>query len=660
MTQPELDRLTSVLKDSKRLSLIQDLDLVDSLPEEVFDRLTRLASRFLSTPVALVSIVDDKRQFFKSFVGLEDPWANQRETPLSHSFCEHVVVSGEPLIVEDAHEHPLVKDNLAIPELGMISYIGMPLTTESGHTLGSFCVIDTEARQWTNDDISTVRELSQSVMSEIEWRQEVNTLKNIESKLKRSRQLFRSLFESAPGAIVVIDAEGRIILANERVEKLFQYHPDDLIGKRVEILLPEPLKGVHSTHRLAFFSKPEARPMGSGRELLGRREDGSVFLVEIGLSYTTTEEGILALAFITDITERKKMEDALKESELKFKTLFDTAPIAIYTKDVEGHYTSVNADTLTYWHENPVGHTDAELLPPEIADALRSVDLQVMEKEQQISREERLLSPNGFRTVLSRKIPLRDADDSVIGILGTSLDITERKQLLSKLQETNQNLSDFAYVVSHDLKAPLRGIRSIAGWLSSDYADVLDDDGKDMLNLMQIRVSRLQGLIEGVLKYSRVGRIEDIWEYVDLQDVVEHVIRSLEHEDHMKIIIANPLPTVYGGQVRLEQVFQNLLSNSIKFMDKPEGLIKISMTRLDGFWQFRISDNGPGIDERYFDKIFQMFQTLNPRDDFESTGIGLSIVKKIVEMHGGEISLKSELGKGTTFTFTIGMLGATE
>lgn len=660
MTLSKPNKYTSVLTDPKRLSLILELDLVDSLPEEVFDRLTRLASRLLPTPVALVSIVDDKRQFFKSFVGLEDPWANQRETPLSHSFCQHVVVSGKPLIVEDAREHPLVKDNLAVPDLGVISYLGMPLTLQSGHTLGSFCVIDTEARQWTDDNINTVRELARSVMSEIELRQEVNALKNIESKLRRSEQQFRGLIETAPGAIVVINAEGLIILANEWVEKLFYYHQNDLIGQQVEILLPDQFKDIHSSHRLGFFAKPEARSMGIGRDLLGRRKDGSVFPIEIGLSYTTTEEGTLALAFITDITERKEMEDAVRESELRFKTLFDTAPIAIFTKDIEGYYTSVNAHNLTYWFQNPTGHTDADLLSPEIANELRSVDLEVMETEAQVTREEQLLTPNGLRTVLASKVPLRDADNAVVGILGASLDITQRKHLLEKLQETNQNLSDFAYVISHDLKAPLRGIRSIADWLASDYADVLDDDGKDMLDLMQTRVGRLQGLIEGVLRYSRVGRIEDEWGNIDLQNVVENVIKSLAPPDHIKITITDPLPTVYGGQVRLEQVFQNLLSNAIKFMDKSEGLITISTARLEGFWQFSISDNGPGIEERYFDKIFQMFQTLNARDDVESTGIGLSIVKKIVEMHGGEISLVSLVGNGTTFTFTIAMSGAKE
>ena len=529
--QKQQNRYQEILSDPTRLATIHDLDLTDSPAEEVFDRLTRLASKLIPSPVALVSIVDDERQFFKSLVGLAEPWASMRQTPLTHSFCQHVVVSGESLIVENAPEHPLVKDNLAIPDLGVISYLGMPLTTQSGQTLGSFCVIDTEARQWTDDDINTVRELARSVMTEIELRHEVKVLKKTESQLRHREQQFRSLVETAPAAIVVINKDGEIVLANERVETLFNYHQDDLIGERVEVLLPEPLKDIHKTHRSGFFSKPEARAMGTGRELLGRRKNGSVFPIEIGLSYTETDEGILALAFITDITERQ--------------------------------------------------------------------------------------------------------------------------QLHNKLEQSNRDLADFAYIVSHDLKAPLRGISSIADWLSTDYVEVLDDDGQELLTLLQRRVGRLQNLIEGVLRYSRVGRIEDGWENVDLQKLVDNIIMSLAPPDHIEIIINDPLPTVYGGHVRLEQVFQNLLSNAIKYMDKPEGHIEISSKLIDGIWEFRVKDNGPGIEERYFTKIFQMFQTLNARDEFESTGIGLTIVKKIVEMHGGTVLIQSVVGQGTEFIFTI-------
>ena len=174
----------NVLADPQRLATIRDLGLVDEAHEEAFDRLTRLASRLIPSPVALVSIVEEERQYFKSFVGLPDPLAAKRETPLSHSFCQHVVTSGNPLIVDDARQDPLVKDNLGISELGIISYLGMPLTTQDGHRLGSFCVIDGVARHWTADDIETMRDLARSVMTEIELRNELQRVQAMTEELE--------------------------------------------------------------------------------------------------------------------------------------------------------------------------------------------------------------------------------------------------------------------------------------------------------------------------------------------------------------------------------------------------------------------------------------------------------------------------------------------
>lgn len=161
------DDLNTVLRDNERLDALFRLQLLDGPAEEPFDRLTRLAARVLNVPVSLVSLVDDHRQFFKSACGLPEPWASRRETPLSHSFCQHVVVSGEPLVIEDARDHPLVRNNLAVRDLDVVAYLGMPLTTPGGHTVGSFCVIDARPRRWSESDQETMRELAASVMSEM-------------------------------------------------------------------------------------------------------------------------------------------------------------------------------------------------------------------------------------------------------------------------------------------------------------------------------------------------------------------------------------------------------------------------------------------------------------------------------------------------------------
>lgn len=232
-------------------------------------------------------------------------------------------------------------------------------------------------------------------------------------------------------------------------------------------------------------------------------------------------------------------------------------------------------------------------------------------------------------------------------------DTTEHDRLVKELQTVNQELQEFAYVVSHDLKAPLRAIDSLVQWIAEDYADKFDDTGREQMDLLIGRVRRMQNLIDGVLQYSRIGRVRDEPFPVDLHRLVEQVIDSLAPPSHITVTIRRPLPTLTCEKLRVQQVFQNLLSNAIKFMDKPRGEVWVDGVEEDGVWHFSVGDNGPGIDPRHFERVFQLFQTLQSRDEYESTGIGLTLVKKIIELHGGRVWVASEVGQGSVFHVTL-------
>jgi len=226
-------------------------------------------------------------------------------------------------------------------------------------------------------------------------------------------------------------------------------------------------------------------------------------------------------------------------------------------------------------------------------------------------------------------------------------------ETVRELRRSNKELQDFAYVTAHDLKAPLRGIGTLTDWISSDYADKFDAQGREQLALLKGRVSRMSELIDSILHYSEIGRTSKCREWVDLNKLLPEIIAQLAPPEEMEITIDDKLPEMVIEKVRLVQVFQNLIGNAIKYIDKPRGRIRVTCTSDEQFWTFSVSDNGPGIDEKYFDKIFQMFQTLTRRDELESTGIGLSVVKKIVELHGGTVWVESQVGEGTTFSFTL-------
>jgi len=236
-------------------------------------------------------------------------------------------------------------------------------------------------------------------------------------------------------------------------------------------------------------------------------------------------------------------------------------------------------------------------------------------------------------------------------------DINEAREDLEKtnrdLGVLNEELQDFAYIVSHDLKAPLRAVSQLAYWISEDYAEVLDKDGKEHLNLLRGRVKRMDGLINGILQYSRLGRAKEKQDKIDLAKTLPSIIETLAPPENIRITIEDELPEIVGNSTHMEQVFQNLIGNAIKFMDKPEGLITIGCRDEGSRWEFRITDNGPGIDEKYHERIFKIFQTLVPRDEHESTGIGLTLVKKTIEQYDGRVWVESEVGKGSSFVFTL-------
>jgi PAS domain S-box-containing protein len=244
--------------------------------------------------------------------------------------------------------------------------------------------------------------------------------------------------------------------------------------------------------------------------------------------------------------------------------------------------------------------------------------------------------------------------ESLIDISGWKQAQQRQQDLVRRMENANRELTEFAYVVSHDLRAPLRGIKTLASWIASDSAAKLDAEGQEQLSLLLSRVGRMEDLINGILQYSRAGRPSDDEQgVVDLAEAVPLIIDMLAPPNHIAITIESTLPQVRVDRTRISQVFQNLISNAVKFMDKPQGQIRIGCTEDEESWRFSVTDNGPGIEEKYFDKIFKLFQTLTPRDECESSGVGLAVVKKIATFYGGQVWVESKVGEGSTFFFTL-------
>lgn len=227
----------------------------------------------------------------------------------------------------------------------------------------------------------------------------------------------------------------------------------------------------------------------------------------------------------------------------------------------------------------------------------------------------------------------------------------QREELLKSLEKQNQSLNEYAHVVSHDLKAPLRSIDTLINWFKEDNASLLDENNSKTLNLILSNVEKMDLLIKGILEYSTIDKIELEDRWIDIETVINEITRTIAIPSNIEIIIKNKMPKVFGNDYRFKQLFQNLIQNAIKYNDKPQGIIEIGSTEKENEIEFYIKDNGIGIQERYQAKIFDLFSKLENKD--QSSGIGLSIVKKIIDLYGGKIWLESQEHIGTTFYFTI-------
>ncbi|NTW49515.1 MAG: PAS domain S-box protein [Chlorobiales bacterium] len=370
---------------------------------------------------------------------------------------------------------------------------------------------------------------------------------------------------------------------------------------------------------------------------------------------------VAAAASIGAGIARKNAIHALYESENRYRSVVDSVSEVIFQTDLQGNWTFLNSSWV-----NMTGYDVTETLGTNILDYVHAEDRDSLLSEirpllgriiDHMHIEVRYITKNEEVRWVEIDVQLNlDQNGNISGSSGTLTNITEKKvaqqkqeKLLKELKAVNKELREFAYVVSHDLKAPLRAIGSLSSWLHTDYADKIDEAGREQLDLLMGRVKRMHDLIEGILQYSRIGRVKEEVVWVDLGEVVMQAVEMVLPPKGIKVAVKGELPKVRGDRTRMQQVFQNLLSNAVKYMDKEEGVIEVGSREEVGSWEVYVKDNGPGIEEKYHEKIFQIFQTLSPRDERESTGIGLTIVKKIVEGYGGEVRVESELGKGSVF-----------
>ncbi len=404
--------------------------------------------------------------------------------------------------------------------------------------------------------------------------------------LPKESVVYQKFIDAAPNGMVVVDHDGRIVLVNKMIEKMFDYSREELLSMNVDQLVPQRFKESHSQHRSDFSLHPETRSMGAGRELYGLKKNGGEILIEIGLNLIETEMGMLVLASIIDISEKNLL--LKKDREIK--------------KQLE--------------HE--------------------------VKKQTQDMNRQRIAALNIMQDAKLAKDRAEKAE-------------SELKLKANELLHSNQELEQFAYVASHDLQEPLRMVASYTQLLEKRYNDILDEKGRKYIFFAVDGANRMQQLINDLLSFSRVGAKSKEFKETDLNVVYAKATANLEIaiQESQAQVSRDQLPVIWGDDVQLIQLFQNLIGNALKFHGNNTPQVRVSVEENEQGWNLCVSDNGIGLDEKYKDRIFIIFQRLHTREEYKGTGIGLAVCKKIVERHGGRIWVESKIGEGAKFFFSI-------
>lgn len=521
---------------------------------------------------------------------------------------------------------------------------------------------------------------------------DITDRKKTEQKLQKSEQNFKELLKSAPDPIIQVDSVGSIIFLNEQTIKLFGYSSDELSGKTIELLIPNGLREAHKKHRKTYEKNPIIRLMGTELELLAQKKDGSQFYVEVSLSPVNHGDEFRVTAIIRDISDRKKVEESLSESQELFRKALDLGVVGMATTDPYTYYfLSANkqlCEMIGYSEEELLKKTWAEItFPKEKVDEdaanvkkLMSGELRgyVMEKQYQ--------HKDGHMIDITLSVQgVRKKDDTINYLIILINDITKRKNAEKELKKYRDHLEDlvairtdelekekikalsadrlksaFLATMSHELRTPLNSIIGFTGILLKELPGPLNKEQAKQLLMAKKSGHHLLNLINDVLDISKIeaGELVVSLSLFDFSNSINKVIsfvQPLADEKNLKLQanISPDIKELSSDVRRVEQIFINLLTNAIKFTE--QGMVEVESEIIDKNIITRIIDTGIGIDKEEIDKIFKPFSQIDTgiTRNYEGTGLGLSITKKLLEKLGGTISLESELGVGSTFTVSL-------
>ena len=694
--------LDPTLRDPARLAALRRTTLLSASPDAAFDRLTRLATMTLEAPVALVTLVDAERQLLKGCIGLPEPWSSARETGLTHSVCQHVVASNEPLIIADAREHPLVRDSLAIPDLGVVAYAGIPLLTSDGYVLGSFCVIDHEPRVWTAREIAILRDLAASVMTEIELRaadvERTRLLaearharaaaERAAATIERQQTHLRDIFAQAPALIALVVGPRHLFeYVNPTYARMVGRTDAALVGRPAREAMPAVVGRdvddiLDEVTRTGVPYRATEAPLWLDRHGDGMREEVYVTLVYQPLRDAEGRvAGILChgVEVTAEVHARRRVEELAREqaaARARLQQVVDVLPEGVQIVDADGRFLAHNAAARDILGQDL---TDARLPLDDTtafaAYGVRRLDgtpcamtewpLQRSVVRGEVVRGEQLLvrhARDGHDVpILVNSVPLHDVTGTITGGAVVFQDITT-------IRDFERARDDLLASVSHDLKNPLTAIQGLAELSRKQAARGSTPSSERM-------AARQGGIVTAATQMTAL--LNELLDVMQLQmgrplaldrrpaDLVALVERVVAHQReigaHPIHVDADALEIICTVDVdRMERVVGNLVSNAIKYSPGGKAVaVRLACEQETGeTWSvLAVQDHGVGIPAEDLPHVFERFYRADNVGDVQGTGIGLASVREIVEQHGGTAVATSAQGQGTTITVRLPLSG---
>jgi len=481
----------------------------------------------------------------------------------------------------------------------------------------------------------------------------------VKELLSEQRKQLDSIVNNSPLGIMLTN-NGKIIKANSTIADLLGYKVEDLTTMTIEDITAPEYYG-ESEKLMQEMNNCNLNEFSIVKKYF--KKNGSQLDVKVSVSAVKNDKGKTEyhVALIEDITQQLQAEDRVNAEREKYSSIIANMNLGLLEVDQNDVIQLVNQSFCVM-----SGYNKEELLGKKAMDVLRANNRKMISSKSKLrqtgksdSYEVEVLDKTGVKKHwLLSGAPRYDGDKNVIGSIGIHLDITNQKKLelqkehlVKELENSNKGLQEYAHIVCHDLKSPLRSISALATWMQEDYKDILDEGGQHNLQLMQEKIASMDKLIHGILEYSTANSSELDSKKVDLNTVVAEVAETIYIPDHVELSIPEKLPVLQADRIKLRQLFQNIIGNAVVHIEKEKGLVEVLCKETTTHYSFNIKDNGVGIPKEYHKKIFEIFQSIGNKE--RSTGIGLSIVKKIVDRYGGEVWVDSEVGVGTEFQFTL-------